>query len=129
MLRYKCFTMFLAVVVLNAFVFTSSVSATSNGTKRAEKVKAAVAKLGSGPDEKVKLKLSDGTKLNGYVSEIKAESFSVTNERTGVVTQVGYANAKQIRGNNLSTKAKVAIGLGILLGIIIAVALLSDDII
>ncbi len=121
--------MFLAVVVLNAFVFTSSVSATSNGTKRAEKVKAAVAKLGSGPDEKVKLKLSDGTKLNGYVSEIKAESFSVTNERTGVVTQVGYANAKQIRGNNLSTKAKVAIGLGILLGIIIAVALLSDDII
>lgn len=128
MSKFKLCTSFLIVVVLNAFVFSSSAQAGTNSSKRAEKVRSAIAKLGTGTQAKIKVKLTDGTKLKGYVSEINAESFSVTNDKTGTVTEVNYGNAKQVKGNNLSTGVKIAIGLGILLGIIIAVALLSDDI-
>lgn len=45
--------------------------------RRTEKVKAGIANLGAGVAARVKLKLHDGTKLNGYVREAGDESFVV----------------------------------------------------
>lgn len=89
--------------------------------ERAEKVRAGVARLGTGPDARVKMKLRDKTKLEGYISEAGDEQFSVTDAKTGVSTAVEYSQVKQIKGNNLSTGAKIAIGAGIGAGIVLLI--------
>jgi len=79
----------------------------------AEKIKANVLKLGTGESARVKVKLRDQAKLEGYISDAGAETFTITNQKTGVATTVAYPQVKSIQGNNLSTGAKIAIGVGI----------------
>ena len=90
-------------------------------TKLVEKVKAGITKLGTGPNARIEVKLRDKTKLRGYVSELSDGHFVVVDEKTGAATQVAYPQVKQVRGNNLSTGAKIAIGIGIAVFIIIGV--------
>ena len=79
----------------------------------AEKVKANVQRLGTGESTRVKVKLRDQAKLEGYISAAGAETFTITNRKTGEVTTVAYPQVKSVQGNNLSTGAKIAIGVGI----------------
>jgi hypothetical protein len=78
-----------------------------------EKIKANVLKLGTGESTRVKVKLRDQGKLDGYISDAGAETFTVTDRKTGVSTTVAYPQVKSVQGNNLSTGAKIAIGVGI----------------
>ena len=82
-------------------------------TRFAEKVKANVLRLGTGESARVKVKLRDQAKLEGYISDAGAETFTITNRKTGVATTVAYPQVKSVQGNNLSTGAKIAIGVGI----------------
>jgi hypothetical protein len=93
----------LLLLILN-LVITPTVWASDNAEKEAklaEKVKLGIAKLGAGKDSKVKLKLKDGTKLKGYISEISEDEFFVKNEKTDEIVGVPYSSVKQIKGNNL----------------------------
>lgn len=92
--------------------------------ERAEKVRAGIAKLGTGTDARVKIKLKDKTKLEGYVSEAGPDQFTVTDLKTGAATSVDYSQVKQVKGNNLSTGAKIAIGVGIGVGVAILIFVL-----
>jgi hypothetical protein len=84
----------------------------------AEKIKSNVLKLGTGESTRIKVKLRDQTKLEGYISDAGADTFTVTNRKTGVATTVAYPQVKSVQGNNLSTGAKIAIGVGIAAAII-----------
>src|SRR5688572_13754988 len=84
----------------------------------AEKIKANVLKLGTGESTRLKVKLRDKAKLEGYISDAGAETFTITDRKTGVATTVAYPQVKSVQGNNLSTGAKIAIGVGIAAGII-----------
>jgi hypothetical protein len=84
----------------------------------AEKVKVNVLKLGTGEAARLKVTLRDKTKLEGYISAADGEGFTVTNPRTGKVTPVTYPQVKSVKGNNLSTGAKIAIGAGIAAAVI-----------
>lgn len=89
--------------------------------KFAAKVKTGITKLGTGPDARVELKLRDKTKLKGHIQEIADDHFTVIDERTGAAREVPYPQVKQVKGNNLSTGAKIAITL-VVIGIIFAIA-------
>lgn len=94
----------------------------------AEKVKDGISKLGTGAEARIEVKLRDKTKLKGYVSEAGEESFVIIDEKTGATSTVTYAQVKQVKGNNLSTAAEIAIGVGvILLPIMIVVLLVSQS--
>jgi len=95
-----------------------------NQVRFAEKVKASVRELGTGEAARVKVQLRDKTKLEGYVSAADGEGFTVINPKTGMVTEVAYPQVKSVKGNNLSTGAKVAIGVGIA---IVALILIFKD--
>ena len=84
----------------------------------AEKVKKGIAQIGTGESARIEVKLRDNTKVKGYIKEAGETSFTVVNPATNVETIVTYPNTKQVRGNNLSTGAKVAIGLAILAGVL-----------
>jgi hypothetical protein len=125
----KYLTLILAVLVINLSLSSVALAETKEEkeAKFAQKVKAKIIKLGTGKDAKIQVKLKDGMKLKGYVSEIKENSFVVTDEKTGTETEVTYPQTKQVKGNNLSTGATIAIAAGILVAIIIIVGLSSDN--
>jgi hypothetical protein len=125
----KLLSVTLAGLLVNMF----AVAPVGAGTKtkqdkaaqKAEKVKQAVNKLGTGERARIKVKLKDETRVRGYVSQIGADDFQITDAKTGTATTVAYAQVKQIEGKNLTTGQKVAIGVGIAAIVLIIVALVG----
>lgn len=118
----KTLSLIFVGLVLNLFFFHTTVTAGTKEEKFAVKVKAGIEKIGVGKESRVKVKLKDGSKIEGYVSKIADDSFTVVNEKNNAVIEIQYSKARQIKGNNLSTGAAIAIGVGlaVLLGIIVA---------
>ena len=50
---------------------------------------------------------------------------TVAESNTGIVTEIADSDVKQVRGRNLSTGAKVAIGVGIAVGVLIVLAVIG----
>ena len=57
--------------------------------------------MGTGRDAAVEVKLKDGTKLKGYISEANDDHFVVTDAKTGSRTVVPYPQVKKARHGNL----------------------------
>ena len=89
------------------------------------KITNAIGKLGVGKDARISVKLRDGKKIEGIIRETKVDTFVVAELNTGIVTEVAYSDVKQVRGRNLSTGAKVAIGVGIAVGVLIVLAVIG----
>ena len=111
----KLVSLFLIALLINLVGMTSVYAASKEEqqARLAAKVKANVLKLGTGEAARVKVKLRDDTKLEGYISAADEEGFTVTDRKTAKATTVGYPQVKSVKGNNLSTGAKIAIGVGI----------------
>lgn len=92
--------------------------------KHSAKVQAAITKLGVGETARAEVKLRDKTKLKGFIRSADSNDFVLVNPQTGTATTIEYSAVKQVKGNNLSTGAKIAIGLGIAAGVIIFLHLL-----
>lgn len=110
----------LAALMLNV-VGMKPVYADSKAEKEArfaEKVKKEINKLGTGEETRVEVKLRDTRKLKGYIGETGDEGFSVVDAKTGAATKVLYPQVQKVKGNNLSTGAKIAIGLGVVVAIL-----------
>jgi hypothetical protein len=109
----------LIFTLLFGYAAVPSVAAKSKAEKAAEhaaKVKAQITQFGTGPDARLSVKLRDKTKLSGYVSQANADSFVITDPKTGVSTEVPYPNVVQAKGKNLSTGAIIAISAAIAVG-------------
>lgn len=115
----KILSTLISVLLLNLAIAPSAFASgsTEKEAKFAEKVKTGIAKLGTGSEAKVKLKLKDGTKLEGYVTEIGSDQFVVMNSKTGQAVPVPYPHVKQVKGNNLSTGAFILITIGVIIAI------------
>jgi len=124
--RLLCLTLVASIMLVTSARLTFATEANAKEAAFTEKVKASIAKLGTGPSARVQLTLHDKTKLKGYISEANGENFVVVNEKTGVATEVAYPQVKQVKGNNLSTGAKVCIGLAV--GFLVLVLIFRDHI-
>jgi len=127
----KCLSLGLIVALIHVASATT-VFAKSKAEKEAqfaEKVKAGILKLGTGEMARVKVKLRDKTKLEGFISEVGADSFTVVDTKTGTATIVAYPQVVQAKGNNLSTGTKIAIGfaIAVIVFAVIYFASLSPD--
>jgi len=112
----KVLSLIIATLLICTTLCAEPSSAGMKAEKQArftEKVKAGVAKLGIGEDTRVAVKLRNKTRVTGYVSSIGEDSFEVTSLRTGEPIAVAYADVAQVRGQNLTTGQKIAIGVGI----------------
>ena len=129
MLKKICSVALAALLLQAAAAPALAKSAAEKESRRAEKVRTQLMKLGTGEDARVKLELRDKTRLEGYIGEAGPESFVVVN-KAGVATTVAYPQVSKAQGNNLSTGAKIAIGVGIGAGITLLILFLiatSDD--
>ena len=112
--------------LLNLFLAAATFADSTDEKKAAlaDQVKVGIAKLKTGPNAKVELKLYDNSKIKGYISEAFNDYFVVIDSKTGASTEVPYPQVRQVKGNNLSEAAKIAIGVGIALGLIILLAVI-----
>lgn len=119
----------LALALLLAHVGAAAAGAKTKAAKeseRAEKVKRAVLSLGTGEQARVKVGLRDGTKLEGYVAGADDSSFTVVSMKTGAATVVPYPQVGQVKGHNLSTGAKIAIGAAIAVAVLAILWAVAD---
>jgi hypothetical protein len=87
-----------------------------------EGVKAKVARLGIGEKARVTVKLKDGTKMKGYISQVKDDEFIVRDRKTdepGVVRYRDVARVESNRGH--STARNIAIGTAVGAGSVLTV--------
>jgi hypothetical protein len=129
MLKKICSVALVALLLQAAAAPALAKSAAEKESKRAEAIRAKLSKLGTGQDARVRVELRDKTRLEGYIGEAGPESFVVVN-KAGVATTVAYPQVAKAKGNNLSTGAKVAIGVGIGAGVTLLILWLiatSDD--
>ncbi len=89
------------------------ISAQSNTDNALEKIKTDVSKRGTGEKSKVVVKMKDGTKRKGFISQTGEDSFDLTDSKTKQTTAVAYRDVEQVKKQGLSTGAKIAIGVGI----------------
>jgi hypothetical protein len=116
---------FILAALLTPAAYAQPVAADAGAEKEArfaEKVKASIAKLGTGTEARIEVKLRDNRKLKGYISEASDKHFIVVDDRTGAATSVTYQQIKSVKGNNLSEGVKLAIGVGVILAIVFIVA-------
>ena len=115
----KLLSLSLVALLINLAGMTPAYAASKEEKQArfAGKVKESVLKLGTGEAARVKVKLRDKTKLEGYISAADEERFTVT-DSTGIATTVAYPQVKSVQGHNLSTGAKIGIGVGIAAAII-----------
>ena len=112
----KSFAVIIAFCLLQMLCVVQTASAKSKEEKQeqiTQKVKTGISKLGVGRDARIEITLRDRTKLAGYVSEVKDESFTITDPKTSGTTAVAYTDVAQVKGHNLSTGSKIGIGIGI----------------
>jgi hypothetical protein len=117
----KVLTMIVAGLLV-ATLNVQPIAAASKAEKEVRfvsKVKQGIEKIGSGRDARIEVKLRDKTRVKGYVSEISDDAFVVTDFKTGAASTIAYADVAQVKGNNLSTGAKIAIGAGVAAALII----------
>ena len=123
----KYLSTLLCMVVLHAFSYASLASETPKQKARkamlAAQVKAGVVQLGTGTSSRVRVVLYDKSRYHGYITEIGEDHFVVADAKTGATAPIGYPEVKGIKGNNLSTGAKIGIGVAIAaaVGIVAAV--------
>jgi hypothetical protein len=82
----------------------------------ADKVKIEIIKRGRGRETKISVQLSDHTKLTGFIGQVEEERFILNDAKTGAASAIAYADVTQVKGHNLSTGTKIAIGIAIGVG-------------
>ena len=123
--KILCLVLIGSIMILAGGRTALAASVNAKEAALTEKVKTAIAKLGTGPSAQVEITLHDKSKLKGYIKEADDEHFVLVH-KTGVVTEVAYPQVRKVKGNNLSTGAKVAIGFGV--GIVILLLVFKDRI-
>jgi Flp pilus assembly protein TadB len=103
----------------------ASVFAASRVTQDAEtlsKVRANIDRAGLGEKARVTLKLKDGTKRKGYVSERRDAEFVLRDRKTDDPTVVAYRDVNEVKiDRGHSTARNTALGVGIGAGAVIIV--------
>jgi len=113
-----------ALVVLLVFVASESlifhdVARAGQSDPLAQRVKADVAKRGTGPKAKVTVKLKDSTKLKGYISDASNDSFTLADSKSGQMRTLSYQDVTEVKKpGGLSWPVKIGIGVGVGVGVL-----------
>ena len=123
-MRFRKYLSWLLIIALFYAAQPASALASTKGESEAAfaaRVREGIQKLGTGREAVVKVKLRDKRKVQGYVSQAGEDSFSVTDAKTGATTDVLYGQVAQVKGNNLSTGQKIAIGVVIAAAVVLVI--------
>ena len=94
----------------------------NNDAEALEKVRLKVAKLGLGDKARATVRMKDGTKIKGFVTQAGANDFTLRDRKTGEPTLILYRDVLKVEDNRgHSTLKNILIGAGIGAGAFVAV--------
>ena len=99
----KIISTVITIVILNLVCF-SGVLAQRTGLSPDE-VKTQISKLGTGPKAVVRITLNDKRKMQGWLSLVADDHFSLTDEQTGSVNEIRYADVFSVKSLKPSKSA------------------------
>jgi hypothetical protein len=87
-----------------------------------EKVRLKVAKVGLGDKAKVTVRMKDGRKIKGFVTQAGTSDFTVRDRKTGDPTLISYSDVSKVEDNRgHSTMRNILIGVGVGAGALAAI--------
>ena len=93
----------------------------------AAKAKGEVQKRGAGESSRVRVTLRNQGEVKGYISQIDAETFQVTDRKSGRVTTVAYQDVTRVRGGGMSSGAKIALVAAIGVAVVVILVVLTSQ--
>src|SRR5690242_6390462 len=103
------------IAVLTVNLVCSSGAFAQTRTSTADEAKVQISRLGTGPKVVVRVTLKDERKMQGWLSLAADDHFSLTDEKTGTVNDVRYADVATIKQLTPS-KAVIAVGAVVAIG-------------
>jgi ribonucleotide monophosphatase NagD (HAD superfamily) len=122
----KLLTVFLSALLLNGVCATSAPAQSNKDILRIGKLRKEVAKIGF--DERVEVRLNDGTKLKGRITGIADDQFVISDQK-GATTTIAYSNIKRVVRHEDTTGPQirsVALGIGALVGVLALLAVFGQ---
>lgn len=106
-----CFAFICLLLVTANFSVISAQTKTDNTASSIDKIKTNVRKRGMGENKRVEVRMVDGTKMKGYISQAGEDSFTLTESKTNLTSVIAYRDVAKVK-NTLSgdTIALVIIG-------------------
>ncbi|HJP90566.1 MAG TPA: hypothetical protein VJ875_01335 [Pyrinomonadaceae bacterium] len=89
------------------------------------RVKADVIKRFSHKEERVKVKLRSGSEVKGRITQTSDNGFTLTDEKTGNHTDIGYADVLKLQGRGMSKTKKIAIVTAVGVGVVVIVVVIA----
>jgi hypothetical protein len=125
-MKRKYLAVALVALLLQSFTGLRAVAATKtqagDEAQLSEQVKVKVARLGVGEKARVTVRFKDGTKLKGYISQVKDSEFVVRDRKTDAPSVVLYRDVARLDSNRgHSTARNIAIGTAIGVGSVLTV--------
>jgi hypothetical protein len=122
----KCLSLTLACLLLvtaNFSLVSAQTRADETASSTAE-VKKSVLKRGTGENKRVKVKMRNGTKLKGYISQAGEDSFELTDSKNKQSRSILYSDVASVKRNGISkTAIGVIAGLGAAAAVVLYVVL------
>jgi hypothetical protein len=104
--------LFLALTIVLA-PFGPAVRGQQQSAHTSETNKAEVERRLSKKEERVKVKLRNGSQVKGRITQTSDTGFTLTDEKTGSRIDLAYADVLDVEGRGMSKTKKIAIGVGI----------------
>lgn len=94
-------------------------------TNEAAKVKSEVTRRTNDKKERVKVKLRNGSELKGRITQASENSFTLTDEKTGTKTDIGYSDVAKLDGRGMSRGKKIGIIAGVTVAALVVIAIIA----
>jgi hypothetical protein len=104
--------LFLALTIVLT-PFGPAVRGQQQSAHTSETTKAEVERRLSKKEERVKVKLRNGSQVKGRITQTSDTGFTLADEKTGSRTDLTYADVLDVEGRGMSKTKKIAIGVGI----------------
>ena len=104
--------LFLALTIVLA-PFGPAVRGQQQSAHRSETTKTEVERRLSKKEERVKVKLRNGSQVKGRITQTSDNGFTLADEKTGSRSDLAYADVLEVEGRGMSKTKKIAIGVGI----------------
>ncbi len=108
--KYLSFILCCLLLITANCSFISAQTNTENKDSSIAKVKVKVVKRSTAKNTYLKVKMLDGKKLSGDVTQAGEHSFTLTDSKTKQSTSIAYRDVAQVKGKGLSTTGKITIG-------------------
>ena len=117
----------LVLVIATTATVGSAQSRTQDDTPGPEKIRAEVAKLGTGKRARAEVIFKDDRKLKGYIGEISENSFTLVDPKRGTVTTISYDEVRQVKNRNHDGRHLAFAGAAVVGTVVLALVLATSS--